>query len=86
VRILNVKTQGVTVGAIGHDLRLAEELIEVTFSDFQGTPHTVQVHRDGPFSDPHAAVQAWLDGTIHPNVTTTDADQPAPAPASGAFE
>lgn len=85
-RILNVKNAGVTLGVHDKDLVLAQDLIEVTFEDSIGVPHTVYAHRDGPFRTPEDVVHAWEQHELHiePEHVEKSA-QPAP-PAGGVFE
>jgi hypothetical protein len=85
-RVLNVKTDGVTRGVYDKDLTLAQELVEVTFEDDLGVPHTVFSNKNGPFKDADAIIKAWGEHTLHDKAE----EQPAPiapaSPAGQAFE
>jgi hypothetical protein len=65
MRILNVKEAGVTRGVLSLNPELLTDHTEITFADHNGTPHTIFVHKNGPFTDPQAAVEAWENGTLH---------------------
>lgn len=64
-RILDTKTDGVTIGVLDKNVQFHPDLTAVTFADDAGTVHTVYAHKDGPFSSPEQIVEAWHDGTLH---------------------
>lgn len=65
-RIVDTKTNAVTLGVMDKNLQVHEELGQVTFDDVFGTRHTVQYHQEGPFGSPEDVVQAHQDGILHP--------------------
>ena len=65
MRILAVKEHAVTRGVLDKDVGHREDEIEITFIGNDGVPHTIFAHRDGPYADPRAAIQAWEDGELH---------------------
>jgi hypothetical protein len=81
-RILNVKDAAVTVGTLDKTVEHKPDLLEVTFATDDGTPHTIYAHRDGPFSEPEAAVAAWLLGKLHTGSEPVD-DPDTPMPPAG---
>lgn len=81
-RILAIKDQAVTRGVLDKDVTHEAELIEITFLEGGTTPHTIFVHRDGPFTDPQRAVQAWQDGELHQEPNELE-PRVAPLPPQG---
>lgn len=85
-RILNVKDSAVTQGVLDKDVQVQPHLIEVTYADALGTPHTIFYHRDGEFDSPEAAVQAHMDGTLHDTDEKRAEDAQPAHPAGPVFE
>lgn len=75
MRVLRTNDQGVSRGVINADLHAEPDLREVTFMDYQGTPHTVFVHKDGPFKSEADVLRGWATGELHDRPTET-ADAP----------
>lgn len=65
-RITATNDEYVTLGVTDKDLRPHTDLRSVTFTDHNGTPHTVHAHKDGPFGTPDEIVNAWEQGALHP--------------------
>lgn len=55
----------VTLGVLDRTLQLHPELQSVTFTDQNGTAHTVNAHKEGPFTSPEDIVKAWEGGVLH---------------------
>lgn len=85
-RILSTKDRGVTVGVVDKGLRLAEDYREVTFEDFQGTPHTVYAHVNGPWQSPEDIVAAWYAHELHADPVPHDAEQVESAKPEGGWQ
>lgn len=64
-RIVTHNEDYVTLGVVDRSLQVHPELQSVTFTDHNGTAHTVHAHKQGPFTTPDAIVQAWDDGVLH---------------------
>lgn len=65
-KVIDHKTQAVTLGVLDQTLDVHPELQQVTFTDHNGTAHTVHAHTGGPFGSPEDIVRAWEDGVLHP--------------------
>lgn len=85
-RILSVKDSAVTVGVLDKDVHVEPDLIEVTYADHNGTPHTVFAHRNGPFETPDEIVQAHIDGTLHTEAEPVAQSDESPPPAGPVFD
>lgn len=67
MRVTATRDQGVTQGVIGRDVTVEPELREVTFVDYNGVPHTVYAHKEGPFETPDDIMAAYYSGELHVN-------------------
>lgn len=83
MRVVNVKENGVSRGVLDKDFHPEPDLHEVTFVDYAGTPHTVFVHKDGPYADPDDAVAAFHTGELHDRPAEDDSAEPAGAQPEG---
>lgn len=83
MRITEHKTTGVTLGVLDKGIELMEDLVSVTFYDYNNTPHTVFAHRDGPFKTPEDIVSAWYQHTLHTNPAEHDDATPEHTPTEG---
>ena len=81
-RILNVRTEGVTQGVLGGDFALKQDLVEVTFEDANGVPHTIFAHKSGRFQTPEDIVRAWENHELDTNPVAPAAPV-APSPEVG---
>jgi hypothetical protein len=63
--IVSHKPHNVTIGVLDKSVQLYENLQSVTFTDRNGTAHTVNAHVDGPFDSPEAIVAAFENGVLH---------------------
>lgn len=82
-RILHVKDNGVTQGVFDKDLKLAEHLIEVTFEDYVGTPHTVFAHAEGGYKDAQEIAEAWHQRTLTTQPAEKAESEPEPVEQHG---
>lgn len=64
-KIIDIKRDAVTLGVVDRSLQIAPDLVQVTYADNNGTPHTVYSHKEGPFTSPQDVVLAHLQGTLH---------------------
>lgn len=74
-RILNVKDDAVTRGVLDKDLHTVGHVVEVTYEDVLGVPHTVYAHKDGPFKSPEDIANAHAEGRLHENAADDDSEQ-----------
>lgn len=84
-RILNVKDSGVTRGVISRDAEIVADLVEVTFEDALGIPHTVFAHKNGPFQDAEAIIKAWEQHELHDRPSEQPAQESQPEQHHGFF-
>lgn len=84
-RILAVKTEGIQRGVVGQNAAHVPDVVEVTFADVLGQPHTIYPHAEGPFADPEAAVTAWENGSLHAEPNEPEGDQEPHPPAGPVF-
>jgi hypothetical protein len=74
MRIISAKDAAVTVGVLDKDVAHRPDLVEVTYVDDAGQPHTVYGNKEGPFTTPEEIAQAHIDGVLH----TEPSSQPEP--------
>ena len=86
MKVLSTRNTGVARGVFDKDLQVAADLVEVTFADYLGIPHTVYAHAQGPFKTAEAIVQAWYEGTLHDRPAEPAAPTAAPAQPAQAAE
>lgn len=64
-KVLATNDEYVTLGVTDKDLKAHTDLRSVTYSDVFGTPHTVHVHKGGPFDSVEAILAAQDEGVLH---------------------
>jgi len=64
-KVISVKPHNASIGVIDKEVKIHEDLKEITFGDVFGTFHTVFAHIDGPFKTPEDVVKEFEDGVLH---------------------
>jgi len=64
-KVISVKPHNASIGVIDKEVKIHEDLKEITFGDVFGTFHTVFAHVNGPFKTPEDVVKAFEDGVLH---------------------
>lgn len=64
-KVVAVKPHNITLGVLDKTVQLFEDLGSVTFTDHNGTAHTVNTHVDGPFKTPEDVISAFENGVLH---------------------
>lgn len=65
IQVLEHKLENVTLGVIDKNPELKTELGSVTFKDMFDSIHTVNYHKNGPFKDVEAVIDAFYNGVLH---------------------